>query len=835
MTTYSNIRYAAAGVTEYATADDLPTTAASGSQAFVAGTNRLYIWNGTGWYNIALINTNPTISGVSASYQLATDGTATTVTITASDPEGLPITYSLASDTSGSVATVTQGTGASTNVFTITPSTSSANSGTFTLTFRASDGVNLASAPAEFSLEFSVVNSHYTSALITSVGVNNAVNNTFIDSSSNSHTITASGDATQTTFSPYRHGGYSIYHDGTGGDYIKTDTSADFAFGSNDFTVECWYYPVSKAQNYPRILHFGEYWSNSRSWGLLDRHNSTNTKFTVQSFALGTILESTTTVSNNQWYHLAVVRSGGTITLYVNGAAEGTYNISTNNYPDASSTSYLSLLNVSDGSNLNEAQANGHLTDVRVIQGTAVYASAFTPPAERLTVVTNTSLLIGNLPYLADGSTNNHTLTSNGNPSMQPFTPYDYTQYSSATNGGSIYFDGNSDAIEIADNDAFDFGTGDLTIECWVYPKETGNNFPGFLGSVSGWGSQAASGFRFDNLGDSKFQMSWYGPGDPFIESQSTFAHNQWYHFVVTRTGGNTWRMFVNGILEDVGTNSTAYDICVGGTSFQMGGKTWDGGNGWFNGNVADVRLTKGSVVTEYQTSSTTVGDKIFTPRTTPISSSGSELHLKGANAGIIDKSQSVKTITLNGDVKSSTTQSKYLTSSMYFDGAADYITLSDSDLREFGGNNFTMEFWIKTTISTQYATIISRTPSGFAAGMWTILMNNTVSGGEVAMYLGDLTGNLIFATSGASIRDDSWHHVAVVRNGSTFTCYIDGTSRGSGTWAGSITNINGDIRIGMDQNYTRYFEGYLSDVRITKGLARYTAAFTPPTAALKG
>ena len=145
------------------------------------------------------------------------------------------------------------------------------------------------------------------------------------------------------------------------------------------------------------------------------------------------------------------------------------------------------------------------------------------------------------------------------------------------------------------------------------------------------------------------------------------------------------------------------------------------------------------------------------------------------------------------------------------------------------------MEFWIKTTISTQYATIISRTPSGFAAGMWTILMNNTVSGWEVAMYIGDLTGNLIFETSGASIRDDSWHHVAVVRNGSTFTCYIDGTSRGSGTWAGSITNINGDILIGMDQYYIRYFEGYLSDVRITKGLARYTANFTPPTAALRG
>ena len=86
---------------------------------------------------------NPSISGVASAYALAIDGTATTITVTATDPEGLPITYSIASDTSGNIATVSQGTGASTNVFTITPSTNTAYGGSFTLTFRASDGVNI--------------------------------------------------------------------------------------------------------------------------------------------------------------------------------------------------------------------------------------------------------------------------------------------------------------------------------------------------------------------------------------------------------------------------------------------------------------------------------------------------------------------------------------------------------------------------------------------------------------------------------------------------------------------------------------------------------------------
>src|SRR5210317_371825 len=237
MANYSDIRYVATGVTEYATVDSLPTSGNStGDQALVTGTNRLYIWNGSGWYNIALINTTPSISGVSSAYTLATDGTATTVTITATDPEGLPIIYSIASDTSGNVATVTQGTGSNTNVFTITPSTTPANAGTFSLTFRASDGVNIATAVSEFTLEFIVENSNYTTALITSVGANDAVNNSFTDSSTNSHTITATGDVTQTTFSPYRHGGYSTYFDGTG-DYIRYD-DASLAEGTEDFTVE---------------------------------------------------------------------------------------------------------------------------------------------------------------------------------------------------------------------------------------------------------------------------------------------------------------------------------------------------------------------------------------------------------------------------------------------------------------------------------------------------------------------------------------------------------------------------------------------------------------------
>ena len=145
----------------YATPDLLPLSGVSeGSQAFVNSTNRFYIWNGTGWYNIALVNTNPTItSGVEPSYTFEIDGTPIVITLIASDPEGVPLTWSSAvtAGSLGSTATI----GQVDNVFTVTPSTNRDDAGVFSVTFTASDGVNLATAVSEFTLSFGLL--RYTS------------------------------------------------------------------------------------------------------------------------------------------------------------------------------------------------------------------------------------------------------------------------------------------------------------------------------------------------------------------------------------------------------------------------------------------------------------------------------------------------------------------------------------------------------------------------------------------------------------------------------------------------------------------------------------------------
>lgn len=141
-------------VTVYATAAALPVSGVTaGAQAYVTATNRLYLWTGTGWYNIALINQAPTItSGAAATYNLAQNGTPTVVTLQATDPEGVNISwsYEITSGSLGSIATITQNN----NVFTITPTTDGVSQGSFEVTFKATDGVNIATSVSVFSLAF---------------------------------------------------------------------------------------------------------------------------------------------------------------------------------------------------------------------------------------------------------------------------------------------------------------------------------------------------------------------------------------------------------------------------------------------------------------------------------------------------------------------------------------------------------------------------------------------------------------------------------------------------------------------------------------------------------
>ena len=157
MANYSDIKASGAVVTSYANLAAFPSSGNSvGDLAFASDTGGLYVWDGTEWDRVAsgadelpVFSTEP-----ASSYTLATDGTATTISLAATDPEGFAITY----DHDTTPSNQSQATIVNNNdgTFTVTPSTDSANEGSFSLRFKASDGVNISSKTSTMNLLFPV-------------------------------------------------------------------------------------------------------------------------------------------------------------------------------------------------------------------------------------------------------------------------------------------------------------------------------------------------------------------------------------------------------------------------------------------------------------------------------------------------------------------------------------------------------------------------------------------------------------------------------------------------------------------------------------------------------
>jgi hypothetical protein len=628
--------------------------------------------------------------------------------------------------------------------------------------------------------------------------------NRFIDDSTNNFAITRTGNVTVDSFSPFVEPATargSAYIPSAGTTYIRAGSNTALALGAGDFTLECWVYLTSLAPSYTTIFDWRTNGDSLSGFPVVSDYNNNGTL----SFVVGTgggftnVVTSSSTMPIGSWFHLALVRSGTTVTMYFNGVSVGSGTSSAN--------IGIQTFNIGNPQSANYTPPM-YVSNVRLVKGTAVYTSAFTPPTAPLTAVANTSLLTlqNNQPtnnsMFLDSSTENFLITRNGNATQGTFSPY-------SPSGWSNYFDGSGDYLTVAANTALDFGTGDFTVEAWVYPISNGQNFPTFLSSVTGW-SAGASGHRFNNVGyASKF---WFGlngsggvaSGDPFMASINTFSFNTWHHYAITRSG-NTFRMFVNGVLENTQTFSGSYNAGLGG--LRSGWSTWDGSQGYFTGSVSNLRLIKGTAV--YTAN--------FTPPTQPLTAVVGTSLLICADNRFVDDSPNNFAITRTGDVRVQNfspfkaviqTPTSY---SAYFDGNGDYIRTAGLVLNN---SAFTISFYFYPTTSNAIGLFDS------APGQTSTFRNypaNTIqdqNGGSVAFT------PLV----------NQWNWMSIVGDGTNFTVYLNGSSVGSAAYA-SLVDSNftiGTINSGGDGAYT----GYISNFRI-KNIAAVDSIPTAPLTAI--
>ena len=188
---------------------------------------------------------------------------------------------------------------------------------------------------------------------------------TIVDSSPSPKTVTVVGDA-QISTAQSKFGGASIAFDGNG-DYLTIPASSDFSFGTENFTVEFWYYHLGGTDK-------GLFANNSGSSVGVNFLVGVSGPFRIYNgISGGNVADFSASPALNTWQHVAVVRQSGTVTLYVNGAASGTANWAGVNAGNVATFSVGAAYG-------NARFANGYIDEFRVTKNIARYTSNFTPP-----------------------------------------------------------------------------------------------------------------------------------------------------------------------------------------------------------------------------------------------------------------------------------------------------------------------------------------------------------------------------------------------------------------------------------------------------------------------
>ena len=828
----------AASMQVFSSSDSLPTSGLSAGDQALVGT-RLYISNGSGWYNVALINATPRLTLSSdGSIALATDGaTATTITLTAADSDNSDANLTLTAESGGDffkMATVSQDS----SVFTITPrsldsATSLGDDGSSSLTFKASDGINFATQSVTFTLSFFTLNSRYTKLLVKANAVSAGQEwgeDPPKDNSSLNATFTKEGGVKSSAFTPYHPGGYSVNFDGTG-DNLVFDMGT--TIGTSDFTIEGWIrasanehrgiFQISGNTNGITTSDFGN------TLGLLFRKDLDGTNYGWQWYGHGNAADASggggtadtdlTDIVIGKWYHFAYVKTSGNGKVYINGVQVLTASDSTN---------YSTLRYVSIGATYSSSYYwKGQIRDFRVVIGTAIYTSAFTPPTTKLTAVTNTKLLTCHLPYIADGSTTAATPTINGNSHTVREGPYDNGEYTKDTHGGSHRFDGTNDYLSLPNNAQYAVGSNAFTLEGWAYPNAIEDNslFFGYYETGSNQRSygimqtQTTSHFAIVTSTDGTYQSA------NLVDSNVDVANyvKTWVHLALVKSG-TTITLYLNG--KSIATSSSAPASLFAPTSGTFRFGDWTNAYG-FEGFLSDVRLVNGTAV--YSGNFTPPTSRLANITNTKILAMHNDQTIYDiATRHDVHTDQGEQVLRFYGDAVTNATTRKFTTSQSVYCNGGDYF---HCDLGQVvGTQSVTLEGWFyPQTGSTGMFQLTATDNFGIQANATRNL--GVAYHTDWLMYAAGAQHN-----SGVTRTLNTWYHVALVRNAANNTTklYINGTEIDS---TSDSTNYTGERHLAVGAYYSASYTyvGYWQDFRVTYGLARYTSNFTPPTAEFKG
>ena len=362
-------------------------------------------------------------------------------------------------------------------------------------------------------------------------------------------------------------------------------TSSDIAFGTGDFTLECWVYFSSKDGSLDCIMETRS--STSASDGFLfGRFQTSGHEDKIELYTDGTYrITGDVTTPDNTWVHVAVVRESGTTKLYVNGTASSSIYSDSNNY---SNDDLIIGENVD-----NNYQLDGFISNFRMVKGTAVYTANFKPPMRELEVTPETVLLACQSKTDASLEKTGKTLTVTSAVASE-LTPGILTPVPKAGAGsaitGSVEFDGSGDYLTLANSSDFNFGTGDFTVECFIHVNK---HLAGATDVIVSTYQDSSNGWTLGIHGHSPADKFYFAiAGDSSQLDSSVLYTDSWVHLAASRSG-STAKLFINGVEAASASNSTNQTS----TSDLHIGTNVGGGSLSTEGFISNLRVVKGTAL----------------------------------------------------------------------------------------------------------------------------------------------------------------------------------------------------------------------------------------------
>jgi Concanavalin A-like lectin/glucanases superfamily len=198
----------------------------------------------------------------------------------------------------------------------------------------------------------------------------------------------------------------------------------------------------------------------------------------------------------------------------------------------------------------------------------------------------------------------------------------------------------------------------------------------------------------------------------------------------------------------------------------------------------------------------------------------------EGADAATTtaDESLSARTITFFGNAQLDTAQSKFGSSSLLLDGSGDYLDLQGGADFDFGTGDYTMEMWVRPSALTSFHTLLAL-DVGTRSFVWYINASSGV--GFEFRTIAAATGGAYNATPVAT---GVWTHLAIVRKAGVQTSYVGGQPSATQPDTAQYFVNAGVMKVGRQSAGSLQYAGWIDEIRITKGVALYDGAFTPPT-----